>query len=209
MKIECWRKGCGVRMAREMCWLLLTLRICSYCSKVSNMYRVLKMSLTSWFLVQTKPNGHRLAERNLKRQGFETFLPLQEVTKRRSSRFVNDFRPLFPGYMFVAFDPDTAPWRQINGTFGVSRLVNFEHAPRALPQCLITDLMLRCDAEGKLLPPRTMAVGDEVELLTGPFAKFIGTIEAFDAEQRIWVLLELMGQQTRVNVGRENMQHNR
>ena len=165
-----------------------------------------RMSLKSWFLVQTKPNGHRLAERNLNRQGFETFLPLQEVTKRRASRFVNDLRPLFPGYMFMAFDLDKAPWRKINSTLGVSRLVSFDHTPKAVPLPLVTGLMLRCDREGKLLPPKTLHAGDEVELLTGPFAKFVGTVENIDADQRIWVLLEFMGQQTRVKVAHEHLQ---
>ena len=166
------------------------------------------MSLNSWFLIQTKPNAYRLAERNLKRRGFETFLPLQEVTKRQASRFVNDLRPFFPGYMFVAFDPDTAPWRKINSTMGVSRLVSFNNTPKAVPLILITGLMLRCDADGKLLPPKTLNAGDEVEVLTGPLAKFIWTVESIGAEQRIWILLELMGQQTRVQVAHYNLQRN-
>ncbi len=58
--------------------------------------------MNHWYLIQFKPNSHRLAERNLLRQGFETFLPMQEVTRRKASRFVNDLRPLFPGYMFVS-----------------------------------------------------------------------------------------------------------
>lgn len=164
------------------------------------------MSLKSWFLVQTKPNGHRLAERNLNRQGFETFLPLQEVTQRKASRFVNDLRPLFPGYMFVAFELEDAPWRKINGTFGVSRLVSFDQTPKPVPLTLVAGLMSRCDASGKLLPPKILKAGDDVELLTGPFAKFVGTVESIDAEQRIWVLLELMGQKTRVRVPQEQLQ---
>lgn len=170
-------------------------------------WSMIKMSLNSWFLIQTKPNAHRLAERNLKRQGFETFLPLKEVTKRQAFRFVNDLRPLFAGYMFVAFDLSTAPWRKINSTLGVSRLVSFNNTPKAVPLTLITGLMLRCDADGKLLPPKTLNAGDEIEVLTGPFAKFIGTVESIGAEQRIWILLELMGQQTRLQVPHNNLQH--
>ena len=52
---------------------------------------------TSWFLAQMKPNSHDIANRNLTRQGFETFLPLQEETRRTRGRFVTRRRPLFPG----------------------------------------------------------------------------------------------------------------
>ena len=82
--------------------------------------------MNQWYLIQFKPNSHRLAERNLQRQGFETFLPMQKITRRKASRFVSDLKPLFPGYMFVRVSSDLAPWRTINSTIGVSQLVSFE-----------------------------------------------------------------------------------
>ncbi len=164
------------------------------------------MSEKIWFLLQFKPNSHSLAKRNLLRQGFETFLPMQEVTRRKSTRFVNDLCPLFPGYMFVAFDPQTAPWRKINGTFGVSKLVSFDGQPKPVPLDLISELMRRCDVAGKLLPQQQLVPGDEVELLTGPFANFVAKVETIDSNQRIWVLMECMGQRARINVTAEHLE---
>jgi len=74
--------------------------------------------MNQWYLIQFKPNSHRLAERNLHRQGFDTFLPMQKITRRKGSRFVSDLKPLFPGYMFVSVNSDLAPWRTINSTIG-------------------------------------------------------------------------------------------
>ena len=54
--------------------------------------------------------------------------------------------------------------------------------------------MLRCDASGELLPPKSLNEGDSVEMLTGPFANFIATVDTIDPEQRIWVLMDFMGQ---------------
>ena len=153
-----------------------------------------------WYLILIKPNSHRLAERNLHRQGFESFLPLHEVTKHKYNRYVSDLRPLFPGYMFVAFDPESGPWRQINCTIGVSKLVSFGGQPSPIPFDLISGLMARCSSGGKLLPPKQLKKGDSVQLLTGPFANYIANIETIDAEQRIWVLMELMGRITRMSV---------
>ena len=164
------------------------------------------MSEKIWFLLQFKPNSHRLAERNLLRQNFETFLPMQEVTRRKSTRFVSDLRPLFPGYMFVAFDPQTDPWRKINGTFGVSKLVSFNGKPKPVPLDLIASLMRRCDVAGKLLPSRQLATGDQVKLLTGPFANFVAKVDTIDSNQRIWILMECMGQRTRVHVTADFLQ---
>jgi transcriptional antiterminator RfaH len=163
-------------------------------------------AMNHWYLIQFKPNSHRLAERNLHRQGFETFLPMQKITRRKASRFVSDLKPLFPGYMFVSVNSDLAPWRTINSTIGVSKLVSFEGKPKPLPLQLISGLMLRCDASGILLPPKSLSEGDSVEMLTGPFANFIATVDTIDPEQRIWVLMDFMGQKTRMQVTSDQLQ---
>lgn len=159
-----------------------------------------------WFLLQFKPNSHRLAEHNLNRQGFESFLPIHEVTKRKYNRYISDLRPLFPGYMFVAFDPKNGLWNQINNTIGVSKLVNFSNQLSPVPMELISSLKLRCDADGKLCPSKNLNEGDKVKLFTGPFADYIAKVETIDAEQRIWVLMELMGRITRISVDPNKLQ---
>ena len=85
----------------------------------------------SWYIVQFKPNSHKIAVRNLQRQGFETFLPMHEVTRRTVVKFETVIRPLFAGYMFVACDPEKAPWRQINSTYGVSPRAQLCRGPQA------------------------------------------------------------------------------
>ena len=162
--------------------------------------------MNQWYLIQFKPNSHRLAERNLNRQGFETFLPMQQITRRKASRFVSELKPLFPGYMFVSVNSELTPWRTINSTIGVSRLVSFEGKPKSLPLQLISGLMLRCDALGTLLPPTSLSEGESVEMLTGPFVNFIATVDTIDPEQRIWILMDFMGQKTRIQVTADQLQ---
>ena len=66
--------------------------------------------------------------------------------------------------------------------------------------------MLRYDEEDKLLPPTTLNTGDGVEVLHGPFANFVATVEKIDAQQRIWVLIDFMGQRTRMQVTPDKLQ---
>ena len=160
---------------------------------------------TSWFLAQLKPNSGHIAERNLKRQGFQTFLPLEDATKQVRGRFINALRPLFPGYIFVAFDITKGHWRAINSTDGVTRLVSFGKDPAPVPSDVVGQLMLRCDGAGRLLPPKLLKPGDQVRLSTGPFADFVATVESIAADRRVWVLLEIMGGQTRVGVAVEQL----
>ena len=163
------------------------------------------MSVKSWFLLQYKPNSHQVALRNLHRQGFETFFPMQNVTQRKSTNFVQQLKPLFPGYMFVAFERESAPWRQINSAIGVLRLVNFDGRLRELPPNLVSGLMLHCDTSGKILPPAKLLAGDEVQVLSGPFASFVANIENIDAKHRLWVLIDFMGRGVRMQVQPEQL----
>lgn len=159
----------------------------------------------SWYLVQLKPHGARIAERNLRRQGFQTFLPIEEVTTRRRGTFATTRRPLFPGYLFVALDPKTGQWSSINSTSGVARLVSFGTAPANVPKGLVDSLMSQADADGTLLPQDNLEAGDGVTITRGPFTDFVAQVTALSPDRRVWVLLEVMGRQTHVALTRDHL----
>ena len=151
-----------------------------------------------WFILQFKPNSYQLAVNNLSQQGFETFLPLHDTTSRKASRFVKRTKPLFPGYMFISFDKTELKWHKINNTYGVSRLVTFNSILKSIPSTFVDNLKKRYDSSGKLLPSVKVKKGDKVTILEGPFADFIATVETYGTEQRIWVLMDLMGRKTKI-----------
>jgi len=151
-----------------------------------------------WFILQYKPNAHHKAIKNLNRQGFETFLPLFDATARKLSRFVNTSIPLFPGYMFVRFDKAESEWHKINNSYGVSRLITFDSNLKSIPTSFVDHLMKRYDLSGKLIPIQKLKKGDHVTVLKGPFANFMATVEKYEADQRIWILMDLMGRKTKI-----------
>ena len=165
------------------------------------------LDITAWRLVQLKPNCLQIAKRNLLRQGFVVFSPMEETTKRRSGRFVSVTAPLFPGYLFLGSHGGAPPSRVVNSTYGVSRLVSFtDEAPAEVPREIVLGLMARCDDQGMLKPQDVLAPGDNVRVTSGPFADFVGKVEAIGAQQRVWVLLDLLGGATKVAVQTKNLQ---
>ena len=48
-------------------------------------------------------------------------------------------------------------------------------------------------------------IGMNAEITNGPFAQLIGKIEEIDADQRIWILLDILGTQTRVSINKLNL----
>jgi transcriptional antiterminator RfaH len=151
-----------------------------------------------WFILQFKANSHYLAAKNLNQQGFKTFLPLRHSTSRKTSRFISTTQPLFPGYMFIQFDKAESEWHKINSTFGVLRLVTFNNILKSVPSIFMNKMMKRCDLSGKLRSVNKLSKGDQVKVLDGPFASFIATVEKYESDQRIWVLMDLMGRKTKI-----------
>jgi transcriptional antiterminator RfaH len=158
-----------------------------------------------WFILQFKSNSHKQAAKNLNQQGFETFLPLHDTTSRKSSRFINTSKPLFPGYMFIRFDKADTEWHKINNTYGVSRLITFNSILKSIPTTLIDNLIKRYDLSGKLIPMKNLKKGDQVKVLSGPFANFIATVETYETEQRIWILMDLMGRKSKLQIPSEDL----
>ena len=159
-----------------------------------------------WFILQFKPNSHRQATKNLNQQGFETFVPLHDTTSRKASRFITTIQPLFPGYMFITFDRAETKWHKINNTYGVSRLVTFNAILKPIPTTFVDNLMKRCDLLGKLLPIKKLKKGDQVKVLEGPFSNFIATVETYETDQRIWILMDLMGRKTKIQTPSKSLQ---
>ena len=159
-----------------------------------------------WFILQFKANSHLQAAQNLNQQGFETFLPSYNLTSRKTSRFISTTKPLFPGYMVVRFDKIKSDWHKINYTHGVSRLITFNSIVKSVPTIVIDNLMIRYDSSGVLLPLNKLEKGNQVKILNGPFTSFIATIETYDTDQRIWVLMDLMGRQTKLQTSADSLQ---
>ncbi len=163
--------------------------------------------IKSWAIVQFKPNAHKLAVRNLKQQKFKTFLPLEEITKYKNGKFISTQRPLFPGYMFVASERENMDWYKINCTYGVSKLLTLNSEPYMISQTLINAIMARCNSVGVLFPQKQFLKDDRVCLTSGPFDNFLATVESVDKNQRVWVLIDLMGQETRALVKPEKLKY--
>ena len=153
-----------------------------------------------WYLLQTKPNAHSIACENLKRQGFDVFLPLITKTTKKSRKFINKTTPLFPGYLFMGTSIDPAPWKSVNGTRGISKAVTLDGIYRPINAFIIEGLRYRCNKHGIIQRLTEIASGDRVKIERGPFADFICTVDNIKDDSRAWVLIDILQQRTRSEV---------
>ena len=154
----------------------------------------------NWYLLQTKPNAHVTARDHLMRQGFDVFLPLISKTTKKNDKFVDTIAPLFPGYLFMGSALDPVPWKSINGTRGVFKAVTLDGVYRPVSAFIIEGLQQRCNEHGVLRRLNDIVAIDRVKIERGPFAEFVCTIEQIKDDQRAWVLIDVLQQQTRVEV---------
>lgn len=160
-----------------------------------------------WFVAQLRPQGLARAQAHLANQGFQTFAPELHGTIVKGGVKRQSRKPLFPGYLFVSFDPATPGWAAINATRGVARLIlDNPHRPVPLPDALMAGLQARCDDSGLLLPPPNLKAGDRIRVLSGPFADLVTTIDTLPGPQRIGVLIDLMGRSVRTSLPRDQVE---
>lgn len=155
-----------------------------------------------WYAAHTQPKGETLAADNLRRQGFDAYLP-RYLRRRRHARRVDWAAvPLFPRYLFVRMDIEQVRWRAIHSTFGVQHLVCHGETPAALPAGIVEDIQAREDIGGlvavKVAPP--FAKGEAVQVTEGAFAEQVGLFDGMTDDERVSILLTLLGREIKVRV---------
>ena len=164
-------------------------------------------SKRSWYLIFTKPRQENLARENLERQGFATYLPLTQQSRRRNGRYIKNIEPYFPRYLFIQLNTDTDNWAPIRSTIGVAQMVRFGGIPAVVPDELITCLKENDDPDGlQKIIKRDMSPGDRVEIVSGPFAGYEGIYQQQKSAERVAVLLEIVGKNAALTLSAHDLQ---
>ncbi len=159
----------------------------------------------SWIVARIKPNQDKIALINLERQNFEFFQPTFETMSRRQNKFKAIIKLVFPGYIFIAINLEEKKWHKINNTRGISSIINFGNQIPLIRSELIEELKHRFSIVNVSKPAYMFTVGMNAEITNGPFAQLIGEIDEIDADQRIWILLDMLGTQARVSINKLNL----
>jgi len=122
-----------------------------------------------WYVAQTHPRAEAKAAWHLRRQGFTIYLPRILKQRRHARRIDRVAAPLFPSYLFVSIDMTTQRWLAVDSTIGVTRLVRDYERP-----------------------------GDKVRVIGGALCDCCGLYEGMTGQERVAILLELLGRKVRV-----------
>jgi transcriptional antiterminator RfaH len=159
------------------------------------------LAVSFWACAQLEANRERLALYCLGLRGFEVYLPRLRVKRVTPPRKTSMQAPaLFPGYAFVLIE---LQWHAARWSPGVIRLVLDGMRPARVPDRVIADLRSR-ERGGliELLPPPGFKRGDQVRITRGVFAGQLAVFEGMRPNERVAVLLQLLGSQRPVAVAK-------
>lgn len=149
----------------------------------------------TWFVAFLQPNREALAASHLDARGYGTFYPTFRDWRAFNGRHFA-LRPLFPRYLFLEpvrvlglYQAATCP--------GVVRLLcRTGREPSPVPQDVV-DTLRDGAASGMfdVLAPNALplAIGMSVRVTGGCFGGLIGSISGRPAEERVEVLLQILG----------------
>jgi len=109
--------------------------------------------------------------------------------------------------MFVCFDLRILSWTKINSTYGVSKILACNKKPSEISSDLILELKKRYQININPTQKVNLQKGDSIKFYAGPFVDLIAKVESVEKNNRIWVLLEVMGLKHRLNL--KNIEKNK
>jgi transcriptional antiterminator RfaH len=150
-----------------------------------------------WTVARTESLREHKAQRWLAHAGFETYLPVIAGKTRLG--------PLFPGYLFVRIG--STGWSRIESTIGVLALLRSGDQPARLLDAAIAEIQARERGGVVVLPERPQwRPGERVLIGSGSFFGHVGLFDGMTSRERVLVLLDLFGRQTRVELPLADLQ---
>ncbi len=151
---------------------------------------------------------NRIRSMHVEERIFEVVIPMEDVIefKGGSRRVVQ--KKVFPGYLLVRMDLDDDSWYVVRNTPGVTGFVGPSGSkPTPLSRREVEDILGVDKPEGtpaaekKVRPRVEFEEGEQVRVVTGPFADFNGSISEIDVDRsKLKVLVNIFGRETPVEL---------
>ncbi|MEX0663915.1 MAG: transcription termination/antitermination protein NusG [Acidimicrobiia bacterium] len=170
-----------------------------------------------WYVVHTyagyenkvKSNlANRIRSMHVEERIFEVIIPMEDVIEFKGGQRRVVQKKVFPGYLLVRMDLDDDSWYVVRNTPGVTGFVGPSGSkPTPLSRKEVEDILgvEKLDGtpavEKKVRPRVEFEEGEQVRVVTGPFADFNGAIAEIDVDRsKLKVLVNIFGRETPVEL---------
>lgn len=165
-----------------------------------------------WYAIHTYSGFEQKVKANIEHlaavEGFrdevaEVIIPQETFVEVRGGKKRTVLRNLMPGYVLVHVENDDKLFEMIQKINGVSGFVGDGEHAIALAQSEI-DGLLRTSEEKAEKPKAEIRYqkGEQVKVIEGPFANFVGSVEEIDVDKgKLKVIVSIFGRPTPVELG--------
>lgn len=151
-----------------------------------------------WYVIRTKPRKEPEVEKRLSNFSLEVFLPWLRCRRRIGTRYHWMLTPLFPGYLFCRLDMFVSG-KAARYAPGVVDFVRFGSRIAEVGVEVIQGLLEKCPNGVAQIRLQPYKAGERVIVREGPFSGLEAVFEReMKGSDRIAILLELLGRQTRL-----------
>ena len=152
--------------------------------------------------------ANRVRSYHTEDQIFEVVIPMEDVIEFKGGARRVVQKKMYPGYVLVRLDLDDNTWGIVRNTPGVTGFVGPSGAkPTPLSRKEVEDILGVAKPEGapvvekKVRPRVEFEEGEQVRVVTGPFADFNGAISEIDIDRsKLKVLVNIFGRETPVEL---------
>ncbi len=151
--------------------------------------------------------ANRVRSYHTEDQIFEVVIPMEDVVEFKGGQRRVVQKKMYPGYVLVRMDLDDNTWGIVRNTPGVTGFVGPSGAkPTPLSRKEVEDILGVAKPEGptaekKVRPRVEFEEGEQVRVVTGPFADFNGAISEIDVDRsKLKVLVNIFGRETPVEL---------
>ena len=162
-----------------------------------------------WYVIHTYSGYENKVKKNLEQRVstldmadkiFEIVVPTEEEIEIRNGQRHTVQRKVFPGYVLVKMVMSDDSWYVVRNTPGVTSFVGMGNKPTPLGDPEVQAIIKQMAAEAPRVKV-TLAVGQAVRIIDGPFADFQGLIDEINQEKgKVKVLVSFFGRETPVEL---------
>ncbi len=137
---------------------------------------------------------------------FEVVVPVEEEMDFKDGKKKLVKKKIFPGYVLVHMIMTDDSWYVVRNTPGVTGFVGSGNKPIPLQEEELQAIRRQMGLEDQK-PKVAYEVGDNVQVIDGPFVNFTGTIEEVNLERgKLRVIVSVFGRDTPVELNFEQVQ---
>ncbi len=167
--------------------------------------------MKNWYIVQSHSNFENKVAKLIKDEAEkskisekieEIVVPTHDITEVRRGKRVQRKKKYFPGYVLIKSEMDNGLYHMIKNIKKVSGFLGSKGVPVPVSDKEIEKILGQIK-DGVAQPKSTIeyTVGENVQVIDGPFASFSGLVEDVDEEKsRLKVSVSIFGRPTPVDL---------